>query len=296
MRSANEPLIHPTSILGPEVRLSKGVTIGPNCHIHGDVCIGENSHIIGGAILSGNLLIGANSVIEPHVALTNLTRAGSVVEGRSIWGDGVRLGAGSSIASGVTIGIGARLLAGSVVMRNIPPHAIVGGNPATILGYVQSSASPEVRILRKASLDTPGFLKCSVAGVTLYHFPRISDVRGDLCVGEFPRNVPFQPARYFLVFDVPSAETRGEHAHRLCQQFLICASGSVSVVVDDGSCREEILLDRPNLGLYIPPMVWGSQYRYSRDAVLLVFASHNYDPGDYIRDYRTFLAEAAGCL
>ena len=102
--------------------------------------------------------------------------------------------------------------------------------------------------------------------------------------------MPFQPKRYFIVFDVPSAETRGEHAHKVCQQFLMCPHGSVAIMVDDGRRREEVVLDTPNLGIYLPAMIWGVQYKYSRDAVLLVFASHYYDPKDYIRDYGEFLA------
>jgi hypothetical protein len=129
--------------------------------------------------------------------------------------------------------------------------------------------------------------------VTLVELPHIADIRGNLTVGEFQRSVPFDARRYFIVFDVPSVETRGEHAHRECHQFLICARGKVSVVADDGSQREEFLLDRPGLGLYLPPMVWGIQYKYSPDAVLLVFASHYYDAADYIRDYGEFMALAA---
>jgi dTDP-4-dehydrorhamnose 3,5-epimerase-like enzyme len=91
------------------------------------------------------------------------------------------------------------------------------------------------------------------------------------------------------VYDVESKEVRGEHAHKQCHQFLICVNGSCSVVVDDGTKRQEILLDRPGLGLYIPPMIWATQYKHSPDAVLLVFASEIYDPEDYIRDYQEFL-------
>ncbi len=97
-----------------------------------------------------------------------------------------------------------------------------------------------------------------------------------------------------MVFNVPSEETRGQHAHFECEQYLICAKGRVSVLVDDGSNRQEYLLDSPSLGLYLPPMVWGVQYRYSGDAVLLVFASHAYDPADYIRDYSAFIKEKRG--
>ena len=88
---------------------------------------------------------------------------------------------------------------------------------------------------------------------------------------------------------MPTVETRGEHAHRKCHQFLIAVKGSVRVVADDGTKREEFLLDRNNKGLYLPPMVWGIQYHYSPDAVLLVFASDYYEPDDYIRDYGQFI-------
>jgi len=117
-------------------------------------------------------------------------------------------------------------------------------------------------------------------------------MRGNLSVGEFEKTVPFTPKRYFLSFEVPSEKTRGEHAHRQCKQFLICVNGRCSVVADDGKNRQEFLLDRPDLGLYLPPMTWGIQYRYSADATLLVFASEYYDNSDYIRDYAEFLGLA----
>ena len=69
--------------------------------------------------------------------------------------------------------------------------------------------------------------------------------------------------------------------------------GSCAVVVDDGIQREEFLLDRPTFGVYVPPMVWATEYKHSPDSTLMVFASHHYDPGDYIRDYKTFLSLVA---
>jgi dTDP-4-dehydrorhamnose 3,5-epimerase-like enzyme len=92
------------------------------------------------------------------------------------------------------------------------------------------------------------------------------------------------------VYDVPGKDVRGEHAHRECTQFLVCVRGSVSVVVDDGRASEEIVLNGPDTGLLVPPMVWAVQYRYTPDAMLLVLASHEYDPDDYIRDYDQFLS------
>lgn len=127
-----------------------------------------------------------------------------------------------------------------------------------------------------------------IGGATLHRFPRVTDSRGSLTVGEFGRSIPFEAKRYFMVFDVPAMETRGEHAHRACHQFLICVRGSCTVVADDGHGRREIVLDRPDVGIHLPPMVWGIQYKYSVDALLLVFASHFYDSGDYIRDYAEF--------
>jgi len=89
---------------------------------------------------------------------------------------------------------------------------------------------------------------------------------------------------------VASEEIRGEHAHRSLHQFLICVHGRCHVVADDGTNRQEFVLDAPTIGIHLPPMVWGIQYKYSEDATLLVLASDRYDPASYIRDYNEFLA------
>jgi hypothetical protein len=127
-----------------------------------------------------------------------------------------------------------------------------------------------------------------VRGVDLYHFPWVQDPRGDLTVGEFGSGFPFQPKRYFIVFGVSAGTLRGEHAHKRCHQFLICAQGYCTALVDDGVTRREIVLDNPSFGIHVPPMIWGTQYNYSADGALLVFASERYDPDDYIRDYGEF--------
>src|SRR5450432_1966619 len=113
----------------------------------------------------------------------------------------------------------------------------------------------------------------AVRGVDLYRFPFVKDPRGDLTVGEFENEFPFRPKRYFIVSGVPSGEIRGEHAHKQCHQFLICAYGQCSVTVDDGTTRLEVVLNQPSMGIYVPPMIWGRQWQYSADAALLVFAS-----------------------
>ena len=133
-----------------------------------------------------------------------------------------------------------------------------------------------------------------VAGALLCRLVRADDLRGSLVSGEVESHIPFDPHRFFTVMHVPSKDVRGAHAHRRCEQFLVCQAGSVAVVVDDGQVREEVILDDPQLGLYVPPMVWSVQYQYTHDAILLVLASDPYEPDDYIRDYDEFLAQVAG--
>jgi dTDP-4-dehydrorhamnose 3,5-epimerase-like enzyme len=176
------------------------------------------------------------------------------------------------------------IAAGAVVTSNVPPNAIIAGNPARIRGYANT---PRFDAPAPASFShaRTGVRPSTVSGVGIYELPLVQDLRGDLSFAECGQFLPFVPKRYFLVFGVPSKEVRGEHAHKTCHQFLVCTHGSCSVVVDDTRKREEIVLDRPNLGVHLPPMVWGIQYKYSTDAVLMVLASDTYSASDYIRSY-----------
>jgi len=218
-------------------------------------------------------------------------------------GDGIvvranaRLDAASVIGQDVTIGQGAWVRAGAVVLHSIPPNSIVEGNPAQVVGYVSQIADdhrPDPRLIdlqNLGNLKRPTRIPLEVGGSALYLMRRVVDARGSLTVGEVPNEVPFAPARYFAVFDVPSMELRGEHAHKRCQQFLICVHGSCRVLLDDGIRRCEVTLDSPDMGVFMPEMIWGTQYRYSPDAVLLVFASRHYEPDDYLRTYDEFITE-----
>jgi dTDP-4-dehydrorhamnose 3,5-epimerase-like enzyme len=202
---------------------------------------------------------------------------------------GASIGANATILPGVTIGKNAMVGAGSVVTKDIPPNAIVAGNPARIVNYVVQNRRQHVQALR--SPETLRELPVSQAKAI--EFPEIFDLRGKLTFAEFPGSLPFAPKRFFLVYEVPGKDVRGEHAHHELHQFLICIRGSCAVVVDDGQNRCEVTLDRPTLGLYVPPMVWATQYKFTQDAVLLVLASDTYKAEDYIRNYDEYLKLAS---
>ena len=210
--------------------------VGPGCVVQG------GAHVCAGVALERDVHVGANAVFAtlPGAALdrTTLVRAGA-------W-----IGANATIDAGVTIGPRAVVRPGAVVTRSVPPSAIVEGNPAQIVGYAGTNAHAAVPLTALAAPEQrPSVQALPVKGVTLHHFPVIEDLRGLLTVGEFDRQVPFVPRRYFLVYDVPSRESRGEHAHRTLQEFLICLRGSCAVVVDDGHHKVEVALDRPDRGL-----------------------------------------------
>lgn len=257
-------------VLGDRVTLKSGVQLWDGVRLEDDVFVGPN-----GTFTNDRF---PRSRQRPEKFLETVVRRGASI------------GANATILPGITVGARAMIGAGAVVTRSVPPNAIVVGNPARIVGYVDTNAGPSPST---AVPSESGRTATRVRGVYVQRLKVVKDLRGALSVGEFPKDVPFVPKRYFLVYDVPSADVRGEHAHRVCEQFLVCVKGRVSVVADDGLHREEVLLDQPGLGVFLPAMTWGTQYKYSADAVLLVFASHAYDPDDYVRDYDAFLRLAA---
>ena len=232
--------------------------------------VGEGTRVWAFAHVLPDAKIGRDCNICDHV----------FVENDVVVGDRVTLKCGVQLWDGLRLE--------DDVFIGVPSHAIVVGNPANIVGYTNTKGNSDTAS-RQPSSEKHILQPTSVNGVTLRPLHQVQDMRGSLSVAECGKDVPFDTKRCFLVYDVPSREVRGEHAHFKCKQFLVATRGSVRVVADDGTHREEFLLDRPNLGLYLPPMTWGIQYRYSTDAILLVLASEVYDAGDYIRDYDDFL-------
>jgi len=130
----------------------------------------------------------------------------------------------------------------------------------------------------------PTVFDCSI--ITL---PKIKDRRGNITPIHNAVEVPFNIKRVFYLYDVPGGESRGAHAHRQCHQFLIAASGSYEVLLDDGRTQRLIQLNRPYLGLHVPPMIWASEINFSSGSICLVLASEYYNSDDYIRDYKEFI-------
>ena len=278
-----------------------GATIGADCNIcdhtfiENDVVVGDRVTIKCGVQLWDGVTLEDDVFIGPNVSFTNdhfpqsgqrqaLLRT-SVQKGASI-------GANATILPGITIGERAMIGAGAVVTHDVPRHAIVTGNPGRISGYVDTATARAQPL--SLPVDAPGAYPSIVEGVVFHRLPKVIDLRGKLTFAEGMQQFPFEVKRFFLIFDVTSQEVRGEHAHRSLHEVLVCIHGSCSCVADDGVRREEFMLNDPTLALYLPPMIWTVQYKYSPDAVLLGLVSEYYDASEYIRSYDEFISLKTG--
>jgi hypothetical protein len=128
----------------------------------------------------------------------------------------------------------------------------------------------------------------TVFDCTVIYLPKVINRAGNITAVHNNREIPFDTKRIFYLYDIPGGEDRGAHAHHNCQQFLIAASGSFEVLLNDGKVQRIVQLNRPYLGLYIPSMIWASEINFSSGSICLVLASHQYDAQDYIREYDTY--------
>jgi acetyltransferase-like isoleucine patch superfamily enzyme len=279
-----------------------GAVIGVDCNIcdhvfiENDVVVGDRVTVKSGVQLWDGIRLADDVFVGPNTTFTNdrFPRSKRHLDhfAVTIVHQGASLGANCTILPGITIGARAMVGAGAVVTRDVPPRSIVTGSPARIRGYLdEEDHTPERAALH---LLNHGSRAGDVPEVVLQRLARAEDMRGRIAVAQVGEELPFVPQRIFMVHGVPSAEVRGEHAHRQCKQFLICVSGNVTIQVDNGDARAEYVLSGPNIGLYIPPLIWSTQFRHTPDAVLVVLASDTYDPDDYIREYGTFLATVRG--
>ena len=123
----------------------------------------------------------------------------------------------------------------------------------------------------------------------LIDLPKIVDRRGNLTFVEQQNHVPFEIKRVFYLYDIPTAESRGAHAHKELHQFLICLSGSFDVELFDGTTTKTVHLNRPWIGLHIPPMIWASEVNFDAGSICLVLTSDVYKECDYIREITEFI-------
>jgi UDP-2-acetamido-3-amino-2,3-dideoxy-glucuronate N-acetyltransferase len=298
---ATLPEIGAFSLVQDGAQLGAGCRIGTHVLVERGARLGDRVTVHSGTQIWDGVALGDDVFVGPNATFVNdpFPRSGQAPAEpqRTVVRNRASIGANATLLPGIEIGEGAMVGAGAVVTRSVPRAAIVVGNPARIVGYTQTDHEAVLRPVRPGGdAEEPsalGQVTTDVRGVTFHEQPVIRDLRGSLVAGEVDRGLPFTPQRYFMVFDVPGEDVRGEHAHRECHQFLVCVSGVVHVVADDGEHRQEFVLDHKGRGLYLPPMTWGIQYRYSPGSALLVFASHAYDAADYIRDYDEFLREVA---
>jgi UDP-2-acetamido-3-amino-2,3-dideoxy-glucuronate N-acetyltransferase len=279
----------------PGARVGRDCNICDHTFIENDVTLGDRVTVKCGVQLWDGLRVEDDVFIGPNATFANDPFPRSKRPPKkyleTILQAGASIGANATILPGLSVGRGAMVGAGAVVVESVPAYAIVAGNPARIVGYCDTGPRPSALAAVATKPSRSG--KTRVRGVFLKELGVVADLRGGLVVAEIAKFLPFAVRRFFLVHHVPGREVRGQHAHRVCHQFLVCVSGSCRVIADDGRRRQEFLLDHSALGLYVPPMVWAAQFDYSPDAALLVLASHAYDPKDYIRDYNEFLRAAA---
>lgn len=259
-----------------------GAKIGMDCNIcdgvfvENDVIVGDRVTVKCGVQLWDGVEIGSDVFIGPNATFTNDAFPRSKVYpqtfSRTVIEDRASIGANATILPGLRIGFAAMIGAGAVVLENVPARAIVVGNPGRVVGY----AGAEKSSIEQLPADFP---------VKVLHWSSHVNESGRLLVSE---HLPFPIQRIFTIDKVKQGEARGAHAHKACHQLLKVNSGTVDVVVDDGSKAFHLRLDDPRVLVHMPPKIWGMQFAYSRDSSLMVFASHAYDPDDYVHDYRKF--------
>ena len=131
----------------------------------------------------------------------------------------------------------------------------------------------------------------NVPNCNIVHLPKIHNRSGNITPVNSNIEIPFEIKRVFYLYDIPGGGSRGAHSHKHCHQFLIAASGSFDVMVDNGLSKKVFNLNRPYFGLHIPPGIWAEEFNFSSGGICLVLASHIYDENDYIRNYIDFINE-----
>lgn len=131
--------------------------------------------------------------------------------------------------------------------------------------------------------------KSSVYDCNILLLNKIHNRSGNITIIHSNDNIPFGVKRIYYLYDIPSGENRGGHAHLELYQLIVAASGSFEVLLDDGKTKRIVRINRPDYGLLVVPGIWRELMDFSSGSVCLVLASKFYGENDYIRDYNTFL-------
>lgn len=131
--------------------------------------------------------------------------------------------------------------------------------------------------------------RITVYDCSIIEVPKINNRAGNISIVQGLKNLPFKPKRVFYIYDIPAGEARGAHAHKHCHQFIIAASGSFEVSMDDGVNKKTVTLNRPFYGLHIPPGIWAHELNFSSGAICMVLTSQKFNENDYIREYIDYL-------
>lgn len=278
-----------------------GARVGSDCNIcdgvfiENDVSVGDHVTVKCGVQLWDGLTLEDHVFVGPNATFANNLFPRSQVPReilRTLLCKHASVGSNATILPGVRIGQYAMVGAGAVVTRSVPDGAIVYGNPARVVGYVDGfgGASDNELPAQSSRISSPTRL-LSVKGVQLHVLRHAAGGKNVLSAGDFEREIPFAPKRYALLCNDPEKGGREALAYKNTHQFFVSARGTCVISVDDGVNREEFGLEGPACGLYMPPMIWGMQSKFSDDAVLLQFASEYYDTDDCIKDYGAFLEQ-----
>lgn len=129
----------------------------------------------------------------------------------------------------------------------------------------------------------------TLENIRIIELPKFTDPRGNLSFAEQNNHIPFEIKRTYWIYDVPGGESRGGHAFRQNEEFIVALSGAFDVIVDDGEKKKTFTLNRSYYGLYVPAGLWREMENFSTNSLALEFGSTHYDVNDYIREYDVFL-------
>lgn len=280
----------------PNAKIGKDCNICDGVFIENDVVMGDQVTIKCGVQLWDGLTLEDMVFIGPNVTFTNTlfprSKAFQKEFLRTVVCEGASVGANATILPGITVGRNAMVGAGSVVTQSVPANAIVFGNPARIVGYVDAQDNTRELASNAAPEEAQLLIEeTGVKGATLHALRQTADLGSSLVSVDFAKEIPFLPRRYVLVCGGAGEQASGQYAYRTGHQFLTCIRGACAVLVDDGVNRREVRLQEAHRGLYLPPMIWSTRYKFTEEAVLLAFISEYEDNDDAVRDYGQFLKE-----